>query len=269
MAYEFVRAILEEDIGRGDLYSKVAVPKAYLAKIVSNQNGILAGVKYAKIVSEILNFTIEFIKQDGDLIVAGDILATIDGYDVDVLIGERVMLNLLQHASGISTKTKALSDMSAPAQLLDTRKTRPLLRKFEKYATQIGGATNHRFGLDDCLMIKDTHKKAIDNLEIFIKNARIKLPFTINIEIECETYNEAINAMRCGADIVMCDNMHVNEVLKVVEFRNTNFIQTKLEASGNINETNIALYAKTGVDAISIGAITHQATWLDFSMKAY
>jgi nicotinate-nucleotide pyrophosphorylase (carboxylating) len=267
LPYNFVKNALKEDIGRGDLYSKVATAKPFNAKIISNSDGILAGVKYAKIVGELLNFEIKFLKNDGDAITSKDIIAELSGLNTDILVGERVVLNLLQHASGIATKTNKIVKLATPMKILDTRKTRPLLREFEKYATQIGGAVNHRFGLDDCLMIKDTHKKAIDNLQEFISMARQKLPFTVNIEIECETVDEAKQAMLCGADIVMCDNMSSESIIEVVLYRDANFKNIRLEASGGINELNIQDYAKTGVDAVSIGAIIHQAVWHDFSMK--
>ncbi len=267
MPYNFVKRILDEDIGRGDLFAKVAKPKPYSAKIISKQDGILAGVKYAKIVGEILNFEIKFLKQDGESITASEVVAQISGFDTDILIGERTMLNLLQHATGIATKTNKLVELAKPMKILDTRKTRPLLREFEKYATQIGGAVNHRFGLDDSLMLKDTHKKAIDNLSEFIKEARAKISFTTTIEVECESVAEAKEAMSAGCDIVMCDNMSAHDIQEVVAFRNTNFKNIRLEASGGVNESNITDYAKTGVDAVSIGAIIHQATWHDFSMK--
>lgn len=267
MPYNFVKSILNEDSGRGDLYSKVATPKPYSAKIISKQEGILAGVKYAKIVGEILNFEIKFLKQDGEFVGINEVVAEVNGLDTDVLIGERTMLNLLQHATGIATKTNKLVELAKPMKILDTRKTRPLLRGFEKYATQIGGAVNHRFGLDDSLMLKDTHKKAIKNLEEFIKEARAKISFTTTIEVECESVCEAKEAMNAGADIVMCDNMSAHDIKEVVAFRNANFKNIRLEASGGVNESSIGEYAKTGVDAVSIGAIIHQATWHDFSMK--
>jgi len=142
-----------------------------------------------------------------------------------------------------------------------------MLRNFEKYATRIGGAVNHRLGLDDCLMLKDTHLRTITDLEAFMALARKKIPFTATIEIEAETYEQAKEFMAAGADIVMCDNMTAEELLKVVAYRNENFPHILLEASGNISLETIESYAKTGVDAISSGALIHQANWIDLSMK--
>jgi len=150
---------------------------------------------------------------------------------------------------------------------LDTRKTRPLLREFEKYAVVCGGGTNHRMGLDDCLMLKDTHLKVIKNLKDFIQKARRKIPFTAKIEVECETFLKAKEAMEAGADIIMCDNMDVGEIKKVVELRNSHFPLTMIEASGNIRKENLEKYIWAGVDAVSSGSLIHQAKWLDISMK--
>jgi len=176
---------------------------------------------------------------------------------------------MMQHASGIATNVasykKILQD--SPLKLLDTRKTRPHLRIFEKYAIRCGGGNNHRMGLDDCLMIKDTHLKTIDDLKVFIKEAREKLPFTCKIEVESEDVEFAKFAMHCGADIVMCDNMSTEDIALVVAYKHSHFSHVLLEASGNITKENILEYAKSGVDAISSGSLIHQAVWLDFSMK--
>jgi nicotinate-nucleotide pyrophosphorylase (carboxylating) len=151
--------------------------------------------------------------------------------------------------------------------LLDTRKSRPQLRDFEKYASRVGGAINHRLGLDDCLMLKDTHLKTIPDLKEFVKTARKRISWVTKIEIECETFEQVQEAMDAGADIIMCDNMNTEQIKQVVEFRNKNYPHILLEASGNVNLDTIRSYAMSGVDAISSGAIIHQATWLDFSMK--
>jgi len=151
--------------------------------------------------------------------------------------------------------------------LLDTRKTRPQLRDFEKYASRVGGAINHRLGLDDCLMLKDTHLRTIKDLKEFIKKARKRISWVTKIEIECETFEQVQEAMDAGADIIMCDNMTPVQIKDVVKFRDESYPHILLEASGNINLETIRSYADSGVDAISSGSIIHQATWLDFSMK--
>jgi nicotinate-nucleotide pyrophosphorylase (carboxylating) len=178
------------------------------------------------------------------------------------------MLNILQHASGIASNAYKFSQIAKnKIKILDTRKTRPLLRNFEKYAAKCGGITNHRLGLDDCLMLKDTHLALFTSIKQAVKKAREFIPFTTKIEVECENLNMVKEAMEAGADIVMCDNMDFEEIKKVVEFRNSNYPHILLEASGNVTLENIEKYIATGVDAISSGAIIHQATFKDFSMK--
>jgi nicotinate-nucleotide pyrophosphorylase (carboxylating) len=212
---------------------------------------------------------IKFYFEDGDAIHKGDIVALIEGKSKAILKCERTLLNMMQHASGIATNVASYKTIlqDSPLKLLDTRKTRPHLRIFEKYAIRCGGGNNHRMGLDDCLMIKDTHLKTIDDLKVFIKEAREKLPFTCKIEVESEDVEFAKFAMHCGADIVMCDNMSTEDIALVVVYKNSHFPHVLLEASGNITKENILEYAKSGVDAISSGSLIHQAVWLDFSMK--
>jgi nicotinate-nucleotide pyrophosphorylase (carboxylating) len=269
MIKRFVKKALQEDIGRGDLFYLVGDGRKATAKIICKDKGVLAGVEYAKALCKVEKLEYKFYKKDGDELVHGDIIATIKGKSKKLLMCERTILNLIQHASGIATNTakyvKSLNNSSV--KLLDTRKTRPHLRVFEKYAVRCGGGNNHRMGLDDCLMIKDTHLKTIDNLKEFVKLARVKLPYTAKIEIECEDVAFAKEAMQSGADMIMCDNMSIEEIEKVVAYRNENFSHVLLEASGNITGENIKLYAQTGVDAISSGSLIHQAVWLDFSMR--
>jgi len=176
---------------------------------------------------------------------------------------------MVLHASSIATLTAKYVDAikDTGVKLLDTRKTRPLLREFEKYAVRCGGGINHRMGLDDCLMLKDTHLQTIDNLDTFMQEVRQKIPFTSKVEIECETLNMAKKAMQADADIVMCDNMSIEETKEVVRYRNENYPHILLEASGNVTLETIEKIASTGVDAISSGAVIHQANWIDLSMK--
>jgi len=266
---KFVKNAIDEDNGRGDLFFDIAPEGNFTAKIISKADGILAGVKYVEILARMEKIKIEFSKQDGDKIFVGDVLATLSGKASKLLSSERTMLNMLQHASGIATMVNKYVTMldGFNVVLLDTRKTRPQLRNFEKYASRIGGAINHRLGLDDCLMLKDTHLRTIDNLTEFIKKARKRISWVTKIEIECETFEQVKEAMSAGADIIMCDNMTTEQIKEVVEFRNKNYPHIILEASGNINIKTIKEYAITGVDAISSGSIIHQATWLDFSMR--
>jgi nicotinate-nucleotide pyrophosphorylase (carboxylating) len=137
----------------------------------------------------------------------------------------------------------------------------------EKYAVRCGGGTNHRLGLDDCLMLKDTHLAAIDDLAMFMKQARKRVPYTSKIEVECESVEATYEAMSAGADLVMCDNMQPQQIKEVVKYRDENFKHVLLEASGNITKENILDYASSGIDAISSGSLIHKAIWLDFSMR--
>ncbi len=266
---KFVKNAIIEDNGRGDLFFDVAPKGRFKAKAIAKANGILAGVKYAKVLARTEKFDCKFLKQDGDILKQGDVIAQLEGKASILLSSERTFLNLLQHASGIATMANAyvkkIQDLDVV--MLDTRKTRPQLREFEKYASRVGGAINHRLGLDDCLMIKDTHLKTIENLEEFIKKARKRISWVTKIEIECETFAQVQNAMNAGADIIMCDNMKPVQIKEVIKYRNEKHPYILVEASGNINLETVRIYAQTGVDALSSGSIIHQATWLDFSMK--
>lgn len=269
MIEQFVREVLAEDVGRGDLYARVSPAIAASAKIIAKSDGVLAGEEYLRALAAIQNFEIFWHKHDGEIFVKGDVLLELSGDSHILLRIERTLLNMLLHASSIATLTRQYVDLIAPygTKLLDTRKTRPMLRNFEKYATRIGGATNHRMGLDDALMLKDTHLKTIENLETFMEDARAKIPFTAKIEIEAETIDMAKKAMEVGADIVMCDNMSTHQLREIVEYKWEHHSGVLLEASGNITLETIEEYAKTGVDAISTGSLIHQANWIDLSMK--
>ena len=269
MIEEFVKSSLSQDVGRGDLYALVEPSVAATAKILAKSSGILAGVEYIDVLAKLENFEIVWSKKDTQSFVNGDILATIKGDSHTLLKIERTFLNMLLHASSIATLTRKYVDIVDPygVKLLDTRKTRPLLRVFEKYATRCGGAINHRMGLDDSLMIKDTHLKTIKDLKAYILMARKKIPFTSKIEVEVESFSMAKEAFAAGADIIMCDNMSPEIVESIVKYRDENFSYVLIEASGNISLETIERYAKTGVDAISSGALIHQANWIDLSMK--
>ncbi len=266
---ETVREAILEDIGRGDLFSLVSDRRPVEAKIVAKEAGVFAGKIYVRELGEMEHLEIEFLVDDGMKIEKGEVLAYVRGEVNRVLMYERIILNLLQHCSGIATNTARFVELlkEYDVKLLDTRKTRPGLRIMEKYAVRCGGGTNHRLGLDDCLMLKDTHLATIDDLAHYIRIARKRIPYTAKIEIECENLEKAKEAMDAGADLIMCDNMGVEQVREVVAWRDRNYPHVLLEASGNITMENIVEYAKTGVDAISSGSLIHKAVWLDFSMR--
>lgn len=167
MIEQFIREVLAEDVGRGDLYARVSAPVPASAKIIAKSDGVLAGEEYLRVLAKMENFTLTWHVHDGERFVKGDVLMELSGDSHTLLRIERTLLNMLLHASSIATLTRRYVDLIAPygTKLLDTRKTRPLLRNFEKYATRIGGATNHRMGLDDALMLKDTHLKTISDLD--------------------------------------------------------------------------------------------------------
>ncbi|MEF3191684.1 MAG: carboxylating nicotinate-nucleotide diphosphorylase [Campylobacterales bacterium] len=266
---ELVAAALKEDLGRGDLFARCVEAKKASATILSKDEGVLAGRIYADELAKQMGIALLWQKNDGDLLVRGEVIARVEGMQTALLAAERTLLNLLQHASGIATNARRYERRleGYKTVLLDTRKTRPGLREFEKYAARIGGCRNHRMGLDDCLMIKDTHRAIVGDLALFVQRARQQIPFTAMIEIECSSVAEACVAMTLGAQIVMCDNMTPAEVAQVVAWRDAHAPGVLLEASGNITIENLETYAQTGVDAISSGSIIHQATWLDLSMR--
>jgi nicotinate-nucleotide pyrophosphorylase (carboxylating) len=266
---QFLEEMVAEDLGRGDLFGRLSTSKPIRAYIIAKSAGVFGGRVYMERLAKLHHLAIEWHCEDGDAFAKGQKLLFVEGDSKVLLSLERSFLNLALHASSIATLTaryvEAISHTKV--KLLDTRKTRPLLRAFEKYAVRCGGGVNHRMGLDDMLMLKDTHLQAIDDLEAFMVEIRQKIPMSAKIEIECESVAMAQEAMRVGADIVMCDNMGPDQIKEVVAFRNEHFGHILLEASGNVTLETIGPLAQTGVDAISSGAIIHQANWIDLSMK--
>lgn len=266
---DFLKEVLKEDIGRGDLYMRMQNEIEIEAYIIAREDGILSGKMYVERLCELLNIECDFTFEDGMPFRRGEKLVIFKGKMSEILSAERTILNLLEHSSGIATLTRKYVQRieGTDCILLDTRKTRPLLRDFEKYSARNGGAVNHRLGLDDCLMLKDTHLTRILALNKFVKDIRKKIPFTAKIEVECENLLQAKEALESDIDILMCDNMELETIKNVVKMRNAMAPNVLLEASGNITLENILDYAESGVDAISSGAIIHQAVWVDLSMK--
>lgn len=272
---DFVKGAIDEDLGRGDLFARCIsqnlAQKMVSAKIIAKEGGIFSGEVYLNALYKRFSINADFLRCDSESFESGAVLINLSGKYIDILQSERVGLNMLAHSSGIATNTRrfveAVRENSAHLKVLDTRKTRPFLREFEKYSVRNGGGINHRFGLDDCLMLKDTNLSHIADLGAFIKNARAQIPWSAKIEVECESIDSAENAMSAGADIIMCDNMNAEAIKKVAQIRTEKFPHILLEASGNISIENIAQYATLGVDAISVGALIHQAKWIDLSLK--
>jgi nicotinate-nucleotide pyrophosphorylase (carboxylating) len=266
----FVKRALSEDIGRGDLFALCSSKnKKREAFVISKQEGVFAGKLYAKALCRYQNIQCEFLKDDGDIINLGDEILRIVGAENTLLQIERTLLNMLQHSSSIATKTNKFIKKAGSLKVLDTRKTRPHLREFEKYSVRCGGGYNHRKGLDDALMIKDTHLATIKNLKEFIINARAKIPWTTKIECECENFKTAKEAIEAKVDIIMCDNMAISDIKKIIQYKNEKSPHILVEASGNITLDTIEQYKNINLDAVSIGSIIHQAKWIDFSMKIF
>ena len=266
---KFLEALVAEDVGRGDLFSRVSVHKQIRAYVIAKSDGVLSGKEYVDLLVEMYGLGCEWAFNDGSRFSKGDKLLWVFGDNKTLLSLERSILDLLLHASSIATLTERYVKKleGTGVKLLDTRKTRPLLREFEKYAVRCGGGVNHRMGLDDCLMLKDTHLQTITDLEKFMEEVRRTIPFTSKVEIECETMEMVQRAMAVGADIVMCDNMSPDKIREVVTYRDAHYPHILLEASGNVTLETIDVLAQTGVDAISSGSIIHQANWIDLSMK--
>ncbi len=248
-----------------DAISKRETKKAV---IKAKQDFVLAGSVFIEPLFRILKepFRLNLLKKDGDLVLNGEIIAEVSSKDYALLYLERICLNMMQRMSGIATKTRALSILikDYKAKIVDTRKTTPGFRFFEKYAVRTGGGINHRTGLFDAVLIKDNHIKDANGIKSAVESARKSIPFTTKIEVECEDYGMAKEAVECGADIVMLDNMSVEDMEKIItDFKG----RAIFEASGNIDENNIVDVAKSGVDYISMGALTHHAVWVDINMK--
>ena len=265
----FIEAVVAEDIGRGDLFARISEGQQIRAYIIAKSDGVFGGREYIDTLAKMYDLSLIWEVKDGEHFKEGKKLLFVSGNSKTILSLERSILDIALHASSIATLTSKYAEAikETGVKLLDTRKTRPLLREFEKYAVRCGGGINHRMGLDDCLMLKDTHLKTIDDLDAFMAEVRQKIPFTAKVEIECETFEMAQRAMKAGADIVMCDNMSLEETKQVVAYRDAHYPHILLEASGNVTLETISDIAATGVDAISSGAIIHQANWIDLSMK--
>lgn len=265
---------LLEDIGRGDRTTQsllVTGSTPGRARWVVKEAGVIAGLPIAAQVFHLLSEQVVFQATvvEGQWCDRNQVVAQIEGPLDALLTGERVALNLAMRLSGIATTTKQYVDQIAdlPTQLVDTRKTTPGLRLLEKYATQVGGAVNHRMGLDDGVMIKDNHIAAAGSIEKAIAQIRARIPYPLTVEVETENIEQVAEALQHGADIIMLDNMLPEVMSKAVKrIRSTND-RIKIEASGNITLETIRVVAETGVDYISSSAPITRSTWLDLSMR--
>lgn len=268
-ADDIIKSALNEDIQYGDITTESIVGSGQnaIVDLIAKEDGIIAGIEIFKRVFFILgDAEVLFYVQDGDEIKKGDKLGEILGNTKILLSGERVALNFLQRMSGIATLTKKFVQKleGTNVRLLDTRKTTPNMRIFEKYAVKIGGGTNHRFGLNDGVLIKDNHIDAAGGIKNAINLVRKNAPFVRKIEVEIETLTQLKEALECGADIIMLDNMDIETLKTSAEIING---KAQIEASGNVTLDTIDSIAKTGVNFISTGALTHSFKVLDISMK--
>ncbi len=268
-----LQAWLREDIGRGDRTTQALGLNQTLglAELETKQLGIVAGLALWGRVFALIepSATIEYLAQDGGKCRPGLVIARVRASLETLLLGERVGLNLLMRLSGIASLTYTYTELIAdlPTQLVDTRKTTPGLRILEKYASQVGGAVNHRFGLDDAVMIKDNHIQAMGGITPAIERIRQEIPFTQKIEVETETLGQVQAALAAGADIIMLDNMPLERMEQAVEMIRHQRPDVKIEASGNITQETIRSVALTGVDYISTSATITRSAWLDCSLN--
>jgi nicotinate-nucleotide pyrophosphorylase (carboxylating) len=270
---ELIQGWLLEDIGRGDrtTQSLLSSVKPGQAHWIVKESGVIAGLPIAARVFQLLDPSMTFtsLVSEGQWREQGQSVAQISGPLAALLMGERVALNLVMRLSGIATSTRRYVDRIADlsAQLVDTRKTTPGLRLLEKYATQVGGAINHRMGLDDGVMIKDNHIAAAGGIKEAIAQIRHRIPYPLTIEVETETLEQVREALQQGADIIMLDNMNLDLMQQAVQEIRKASDRIKIEASGNITLETIRAVAETGVDYISSSAPITRSTWLDLSMK--
>lgn len=269
-ADKLIRMALQEDITSEDVSTNAVMRSAVKGTVdlIAKEDGIIAGLDVYARVFQILDekTEISFNFKDGDAVKKGDLLGTVTG-DIRVLLsGERVALNYLQRMSGIATYTKQVSKLleGSKVTLLDTRKTTPNCRVFEKYAVRIGGGCNHRYNLSDGVLLKDNHIGAAGSVAKAVAMAKEYAPFVRKIEIEVETMEQVKEAVEAGADIIMLDNMTPEMIKEAVELIAG---RAQTECSGNITKENIAKILETGVDFVSSGALTHSAPILDISMK--
>jgi nicotinate-nucleotide pyrophosphorylase (carboxylating) len=264
-----IHLALEEDIGPGDITTSLLIPAENESKAVflSKADFLLAGLPFAKEVFRILNPSVCFkmFFNDGEKVNKADVIAEVYGNTSVILNGERVSLNILQRLSGIATLTNMFTEKikGLNVKIVDTRKTTPCQRFREKYAVRTGGGYNHRFGLYDGILIKDNHIKAVGNIREAVKRAKSNHHLT-KIEVEVRNLDELNEAIEAGADVVMLDNMTTFDMKEAVRISKKRVL---LEASGSVNLGNVRNIAETGVDLISIGALTHSAPSVDISLK--
>lgn len=269
-ADKLIMMALQEDITSEDVSTNAVMPKAQKGKVdlICKQDGIIAGLDvYARVFTLLDDSTeVEFFCKDGDEVKAGQLMGVVTG-DIRVLLsGERVALNYLQRMSGIATYTHEVAELlkGSKTTLLDTRKTTPNCRIFEKYAVRVGGGSNHRYNLSDGVLLKDNHIGAAGSISNAVRMAKEYAPFVRKIEVEVETLDQVKEAVEAGADIIMLDNMTTDQMRAAIDLING---RAETECSGNVTKENIERLISLGVDYISSGALTHSSPIMDISMK--
>lgn len=269
MSISEIERFLREDIGDFDIFHELLQDNVAKANVVAKEDGVIAGLEEATRIFHYCGLSSTRRRDDGDEIVEGDVVLELSGKARAILQSERVTLNFLGRMSGIATLTRRCVEIvkENDVRIAGTRKTTPGFRRFEKKAVAIGGGDPHRFCLTDAVMIKDNHIK-IYGMEIAYKYAR-DAGFTKTVEIEVGNAEDAMRAAKLGADIIMFDNMDPREITEAISILNGQGLCdcAMLEASGGITLDNLAVYAETGVNVISIGALTHSTQWLDFSLE--
>lgn len=261
-----VQSALKEDIGRGDITSEAIIssPSCAKAEIVAEEEGILAGVELAREVFRLVSsgqVEFSYSLKDRDILVKGKPILIIKSETLNILKGERIALNFLSHLCGIATLTKKYVDLASPfkVKILDTRKTTPNLRLLEKYAVKMGGGFNHRFALDDGILIKDNHLKASGGVKEAVARVRRGLSPFRRIEVEAAGLSQVEEALAAKVDIIMLDNMSIEEIKKAVKLIRASNKETLIEVSGGVNLASVVEIARTKVDLISVGELTHSA----------
>ncbi len=267
-----LRQWLAEDIGRGDWTTQsLGLTQSGSGYWLAKQDGVIAGLPFAARIFQCLDSQCQFqpLVSEGDSVAAGTSIAQLRGPVAALLTGERVALNVAMRLSGIASLTRTYAQIIAdcPVQLVDTRKTTPGLRLLEKYASRVGGALNHRLGLDDAVMLKDNHIQAAGGIEQAVAQVRHNIPYPLSVEVETSNLDEVKMVIATGVDIIMLDNMAISTMTEAVSLIRQAQPKIAIEASGNVTMDNLVAIAATGVDYVSTSATITRAPWLDLSMR--
>ncbi len=269
-----ILAWLEEDMPFGDVTTDAILDETILGSgaLIAKESGVLCGIEIFEMIYECIDKKVKIDKKksDGMKIEAGDVIGEISGPIASILKGERLGLNIMQRLSGIASKSQIYAEAvkQYDTKIVDTRKTTPGLRSLEKYAVRVGGCTNHRYSLSDAVMIKDNHIAGAGSITEAVRRVKACIPHTAKIEVEVETFNELREVIHTGVDIILLDNMTTEQLRRAVRFVKEHAKKAiSLEASGNMTLERLPEVAATGVDIISVGALTHSVNALDISLK--